>query len=101
MDRVVGSGTGMIISSSGYIATNFHVVAGSSGITVITPDNEKHSARIVGYDDATDLAVIKINARNLSSCNFGDSSAIRPGQPVIAVEMRLHFREGLPFHMEW
>ena len=85
MDRIVGSGTGMIISSSGYIATNFHVVAGSSGITVITPDNEKHSARIVGYDDATDLAVIKINAQNLSSCNFGDSSAIRPGQPVIAV----------------
>jgi serine protease Do len=48
VDRVIGSGTGMIISSSGYIATNFHVVAGSSGITVITPDNEKHSARISG-----------------------------------------------------
>ena len=85
VDRVIGSGTGMIISSSGYIATNFHVVAGSSGITVITPDNEKHSARIVGYDDATDLAVLKINAQNLSTCNFGDSSAIRSGQPVIAM----------------
>ncbi|MEM0157561.1 MAG: trypsin-like peptidase domain-containing protein [Thermoplasmataceae archaeon] len=85
IDRMVGSGTGMIISSSGYIATNFHVVSGSSGITVITPDNAKHSARVVGYDEATDLAVIKINALDLNSCSFGDSSAIRPGQPVIAV----------------
>lgn len=90
----MAAGTGIIISGSGYVVTNAHVVAGSSQIRITTPDNKTHLARVVGYDTATDLALIRIMTKglSLSAVDFGDSSAIRPGDPVIAVGNAL----GLP-----
>lgn len=90
----LAAGTGMIMSSSGYIVTNFHVISGGSDISVLTPDNETYPARLVGYDAATDLALLRIKTKapNLSPIELGDSSKIRPGDPVIAVGNAL----GLP-----
>lgn len=84
---LVSQGTGTIISKDGYIITNAHVICNSrSYISKIILNNEKeYQAKVVGYDTWTDLAVLKIDAKNLSAVTFGDSSLIEIGQDVIAV----------------
>src|SRR5579863_4215568 len=79
-----GLGSGIIISPDGYIVTNNHVVKNATDIRVTLNDRRVLSAKVVGTDPLTDLAVIKVNASNLSSLPWGDSTALHPGQTVLA-----------------
>ncbi len=87
-----GEGSGFIVSSDGYILTNAHVVADASEVTVKTTDRREYTAKVVGYDEATDVAVLKIDAKNLPTVKIGDPSKLRPGEWVIAI--------GSPFGFE-
>jgi serine protease Do len=80
-----GSGSGVIVSSEGYIVTNNHVIDDASEIEVILNDNSKYTATIVGTDPSTDLAVLKIEAKNLKSIPIGNSDDLRIGEWVLAV----------------
>lgn len=80
-----GSGSGVIITSDGYIMTNFHVVDGSEAITVKLNDGKPYTAKLVGKDAQTDLAVIKIDAKNLKAATFGDSSKLEVGDTALAI----------------
>ena len=79
------TGSGVIISSDGYIVTNNHVVNGADELTVTLEDNREFNARIIGTDPTTDLALIKIDAKNLPTLPIGDSDKIQVGEWVIAV----------------
>jgi serine protease Do len=79
-----GIGSGIIISPDGYIVTNNHVVDGATQIRVTLHDRRIFPAKLVGVDKLNDLAVIKINANNLSTIAWGDSTKLHPGQTVLA-----------------
>ncbi len=79
------SGSGFIISDNGYILTNCHVISGSDSVTVATYDGETYDAKVIGYDEATDVAVLKIDAENLKPVTIGDSDKLRIGDPVYAI----------------
>jgi serine protease Do len=79
------TGSGVIISEDGYIVTNNHVVDGADELTVTLNDNREFSARIVGNDKTTDLALIKIDAKNLPTLPIGDSDKLKVGEWVLAV----------------
>lgn len=81
----VSSGSGVIISSDGYIVTNNHVVEDASKITVKLNDRRDFTAKIIGTDPNTDLAVIKIDANNLQPAYFGNSDDVEVGQWVMAL----------------
>ena len=83
--RRTASGSGVIISSDGYIVTNNHVVEGADELTVTLNDNSEYSARIIGADKATDLALIKIDGKKLPAITIADSDKIRIGEWVLAV----------------
>lgn len=87
-----GSGSGVIINKDGYILTNEHVVGDADKIDVTLLDKRKFSARLIGKDRKTDLAVIKIDSDNLPFAELGDSDKLRVGQWVIAI--------GNPFGLE-
>lgn len=80
-----GSGSGVIISADGYIVTNNHVIDGAEKLEVTLNDNSKYNATVVGTDPNTDIALIKINAKDLQAVVFGNSDAIKLGQWVLAV----------------
>ncbi len=80
-----GLGSGVIISADGYIATNNHVIDGADKLEVLLNDNSSYEARVIGTDEATDLALIKIDAEGLSPIVFGDSEAVKIGKWVLAV----------------
>ena len=80
-----GSGSGFIVSKDGYILTNNHVVDGSDQVTVRLLDRREFKAKIVGTDPNTDLAVLKIEAKNLVPAPLGNSGAARVGEWVLAV----------------
>ena len=80
-----GSGSGVIISTDGYIVTNNHVVADADELTVTLNDNKEYSARIIGTDKTTDLALIKIDAKNLPAITIANSENIKVGEWVLAV----------------
>lgn len=80
-----GSGSGIIISDDGYILTNNHVVEKASKVTVGLSDKRNFSAKVVGTDPLTDLAVIKIDANNLTTAYLGDSDNLKVGQWVMAI----------------
>jgi serine protease Do len=79
-----GIGSGIIISPDGYIVTNNHVVDGAVNMRVTLNDRRVLNAKLVGRDQLTDLAVIKVDAHNLPSIAWGDSTKLRPGQTVLA-----------------
>ncbi|MCX8056721.1 MAG: S1C family serine protease, partial [Ignavibacteria bacterium] len=81
----VGTGSGVIISSDGYIATNNHVVKDAKSISVTLNDKRKFSAELIGTDPLTDLAVIKIDAKNLTPAYLGNSDNLKVGQWVLAI----------------
>lgn len=78
-------GSGFVLTSDGYIATNQHVVSGGVEFTVTFYDGTKYAAELVGEDEMRDLAVLKVDAKNLPALEIGDSSELRPGQTVIAI----------------
>ena len=79
------SGTGIIMSQDGYVITNHHVITGALVISVLTNDNQEFEAALVGSDEMSDLAVLKIDARGLHAAEFGDSSKLRVGDSVVAI----------------
>lgn len=79
------TGSGVIISPDGYIVTNNHVVNGADELTVTLNDNREFSARIIGTDPNTDLALIKVNGKNLPTLPIGDSDNLKVGEWVLAV----------------
>lgn len=80
-----GSGSGVIISSDGYIVTNNHVVEGADELTITLDDNREFSAKIIGTDKKTDLALIKIDGNNLPTLPIGNSDELKVGEWVLAV----------------
>ncbi len=86
-EPVEGSGSGIILTSDGYILTNNHVVEGATadGIKVILSDSREYEAKLVGTDKNTDIAVIKIDEKNLSAASLGNSDNVRVGEWVLAV----------------
>ncbi|OGE76262.1 MAG: hypothetical protein A3C85_00280 [Candidatus Doudnabacteria bacterium RIFCSPHIGHO2_02_FULL_48_21] len=82
----VGAGSGFIITEDGLIITNKHVVSDTEAeYTVVTKDNQKYPARVIATDPFNDIAVVKIDAKNLSVAIFGDSDKIKLGQRVVAI----------------
>ena len=80
-----GSGSGVVISTDGYIVTNNHVVENATAISVILNTGEEYEAKLVGKDASSDLAVIKIEANNLVYAQMGSSSDLRVGEKAIAI----------------
>ncbi len=78
-------GSGVIVSSDGYILTNNHVVDGAQKLTVMLGDKKKYTAKLIGRDPHTDVAVIKIDVKDLPAATLGNSDNVRVGQWVIAV----------------
>jgi len=87
-----GVGSGFIVSEDGYIMTNAHVVRDASEVVVKMTDRREYPAKVIGIDDRTDVAVIKIEAKNLPTVRIGDPASLKPGQWVVAI--------GSPFGME-
>ncbi|MBD0316726.1 MAG: DegQ family serine endoprotease [Nitrospiraceae bacterium] len=83
--RSGGMGSGVIISPDGYIITNNHVVEGSKEVQVTLPDKREFKGKVIGTDPKTDLAVVKIDGRDLPSVVWGDSSKLQVGEYVLAV----------------
>ncbi|WP_224994448.1 Do family serine endopeptidase [Cesiribacter sp. SM1] len=81
----VGSGSGVIINSEGYIVTNNHVIAGASDIEVTLHDNRTYKATVIGTDPSTDLALIQIKEKGLPTLPFVNSDDVRVGEWVLAV----------------
>ena len=82
----VGTGSGVIISPDGYIITNYHVIENSSEVIVTTNNNKEYEAEIIGFDEVTDIAVLKIESDiNLDYIFFGDSDSTLVGEWVLAV----------------
>ena len=86
-----GSGSGFIVSPDGYILTNNHVVAGADKVTVKLYDKREFTAKVVGTDPNTDVAVIKIDAQNLPAVQYGNSDSARVGEWVLAIGNPLEF----------
>ncbi|NJC27787.1 trypsin-like peptidase domain-containing protein [Neolewinella antarctica] len=80
-----GSGSGVIISADGYIVTNNHVVEGAENLEVDLNDQQTYQAEVIGVDPTTDIALIKIDAKNLPTVQFADSDLLKVGDWVVAV----------------
>ncbi len=87
-----GAGSGVIVSPDGYITTNNHVIENAEGIKVVLNDNRSYDAKVVGVDKNTDLAVLKIDEKNLVSIKYGDSEKINIGEWVLAIGNPYEFR---------
>jgi Do/DeqQ family serine protease len=81
----MASGSGVLLTNNGYIATNNHVVENASKIEVVLPDNRQFAAELIGRDPNTDLALIKIKGTNLPSIKLGNSDSVQVGEWVVAV----------------
>jgi Do/DeqQ family serine protease len=79
------SGSGVIISDDGYIVTNNHVIEDANNIEVVMNNNQRFYAKLIGSDPTTDLALLKVRARNLPFLKYGDSDRLTPGEWVLAV----------------
>jgi serine protease Do len=84
-EPVTGIGSGVIITADGYVVTNNHVVENSEKVTVTLNDKREYTAKVVGTDHSTDLALLKIDAKDLPFITFGNSDAMRVGEWVLAV----------------
>ena len=84
-EPVTGIGSGVIITADGYVVTNNHVVENSEKVTVTLNDKREFTAKVVGTDHSTDLALLKIDAKDLPFITFGNSDAMKVGEWVLAV----------------
>lgn len=80
-----GVGSGVIFTADGYIVTNNHVIAGAREIIVSLPDGKSYKGKLIGADEPTDIAVVKIDAHDLPAAAFGNSDDIVVGEPAIAI----------------
>jgi S1-C subfamily serine protease len=85
MERGAGAGSGFVFSDEGLVLTNAHVVSGAGRVTVVLPDGRRCDGSILGVDDDTDLAVVKISASQLAALRLGLSRDLRQGQLVVAI----------------
>ena len=83
--RPRGVGSGFVISADGYIMTNAHVIEGADELVVTLPDQREFTAKVVGSDSRTDVAIVKIEAEGLRAVQTGDANALRVGEWVIAI----------------
>jgi serine protease Do len=83
--RGVSLGTGFIISGDGYVLTNHHVVDGADSVKVKLSDRREFTAKVVGSDEQSDVALLKIDAHDLPALRLGDSNQLKPGQWVVAI----------------
>ncbi|HNV28648.1 MAG TPA: trypsin-like peptidase domain-containing protein [Cyclobacteriaceae bacterium] len=83
--HALASGSGVILSDDGYIVTNYHVIEEANSIEVVLNNNQRFFAKVVGQDPSTDLALLKIKAKNLPFVTYGDSDLIIPGEWVLAI----------------
>ena len=79
------AGSGFILTEDGYIITNYHVIEDASEIKVTTYGGDEYDAKLIGYDESNDIAVIKVDANNLAPVTLGDSDALNVGDDVIAI----------------
>src|SRR5881227_717551 len=93
LQPIQSEGSGFIVRSDGYILTNFHVVEGADHVDVKLKDGREFLAKVVGTDEKTDIAVIKIDAKDLAVVQMGDSDAVRVGQFAFAI--------GAPFRLDY
>lgn len=99
--EATGSGSGIILSDDGYIVTNAHVIKGAEMVKVVLYNEEEYEAKVIGSDEQTDIAVLKIEAENLVEAQFGDSSQIEIGEDVYALgnpgglELQSSFTDGM------
>ena len=93
LQPIQSEGSGFIVRPDGYILTNFHVVEAADKIEVKLKDGREFSAKVVGTDEKTDIAVIKIEAKDLPAAQLGDSDAVRVGQFAFAI--------GAPFKLDY
>ena len=86
-EGLVGEGTGTVVSNDGYIVTNAHVIGNSKAypIKVISSDEKEYTAKVVGYDTRTDLAVLKVDTKDLKAVTFGKFSNVEVGDDVVAI----------------
>src|SRR5881275_166607 len=93
LEPIQSEGSGFIVRSDGYIFTNFHVVEGADHVDVKLKDGREFPARVVGTDEKTDIAVIKIDAKDLAIVQLGNSDSVRVGQFAFAI--------GAPFKLDY
>src|SRR5216117_982805 len=93
LQPIQSEGSGFIVRSDGYIFTNFHVVEGADHVEVKLKEGREFPAKVVGTDEKTDIAVIKIDAKDLPVAQMGDSDAVRVGQFAFAI--------GAPFKLDY
>jgi serine protease DegQ len=84
-ERQLGEGSGAIVSADGLVLTNFHVINGATKIEVMMSDGRVLSAKVVGVDPQSDLAVLRVDAQNLPAISLGDSDALQVGDVVLAM----------------
>ena len=85
LPRGTSTGSGVVLSADGYVITNFHVVEGATHISVLLTDGRELSARMVGGDKLSDLAVLTVDAQDLIPAEFGNSDSLRVGDTVVAI----------------
>lgn len=91
---IKGVGSGIIIDPNGYIVTNNHVIEGAEAVEVSLNDGRVFKGRVVGRDASSDLAIVKIDAKNLKAAELGDSSNLKVGQFIIAIGNPFGLRGG-------
>ena len=90
-----GVGSGFIVSADGYILTNTHVVDNATKVTVRLTDRREFQAKVVGTDDKSDVALLKIEAKNLPTVRIGDPTKLRPGEWVVAIGSPFNFQNSV------
>ncbi len=93
-DRV-GAGSGFIIESDGYIVTNHHVIEDADQIIVRLADRREYEAELIGSDELSDVALLKIDEKSLPTLKFGDSDALKPGEWVAAIGSPFNFEQSI------
>ena len=85
VSKTASTGSGFIISEDGYVVTNYHVIEGGSQFSVITYDEQEHTATVVGYDKTNDVAVLKLDGTGFNYVTIGDSDDLMVGDQVMAI----------------